>query len=1406
MAEKKLVIRMDADTARLQAGMTRASASTKSFGRSIEQGITKHAAGIRMTGMAIAGLGAALTAVTALAVKSAADFGAQLAQVSTMLDETSMELMPQYSDQLREMSKTFGESTKTLSDGLYDILSASIAPTKALEVLDVAARAAAAGITDTGIAADAITTILNAYQLQAEDAASVSDWLFAVVKKGKTNFAELAPAIGKVATVANMAGVSMEELGAMVATLTRSGVATDRAMTAILGTLRAFLKASDESAETAEIFGVAMNTATLRTEGLRGVMLKLVDAESEQLAQIFPNIRGLLGFSAALGDAERFAEDLVFMENRLGLTHEALAKITATTSFKFGQLKMEFADIIRALGLELIPIIKKDFLPMVKDLADRLENLVKWFAKLPEPTKKFAMELGPVLIALGGMIALLPTATRMVAALGTTFGAATAAVGGGIGALVFLWIKWDETWAKYASSVAGAVLPMIKLIEGAGGIISVLKKLVAYNEFAGRLIVGTWMSIGTNIKNWATWIATNVPSFFKKLIPGIESTFTEIPEIVGIGMEEAREILDTKLAEIETSTKKGMEGVADKVEVGGEKVVDNWREIWAKAEQESMRAFREMSISIVPQWKETWREIEDQSIRTWERIKVFFQSEAIPDWRAAWREIEDESIDTWNRISKFFGIEAIDDWKMTWRQIEDDSIDTWNRIRGFFKDEAIPDWRATWREVENESIETWNRIKNFFEIKAIPDWRKVWREVEDESIETWNRIRGFFEAEAVPDWREMWREIENESIDTWNRIKKFFETETAADWRAAWRKIEDESIDTWNRISQFFETEVTEDWRKTWQEHERISIETWERISRFFETEATADWRAIWREQEKITMETWNRISTFLIVEVPRTWQEVWREVDDTTVEQWNKMKGYLGDYVIETEKKTDALTEIWEGFTSSVKSNWSSFFEALIAGTATFEDAWKTLVNNMKTSFIKALADSLVEKMGWDKIFEGNILNIGNLFTGLGNTIKTAFAGIGEIIGGIFGGGGEAAAGAGLGEAIGGVTGVLASLATAVGTAATVFGTLYAAMEGIKFAAENIVGPALSGIREGITDLLGLEQVSVGGIQTMDEFAEHFEIVGTRMEEAMQKGGETIDWLIEKGRQYTDEQMFQADISKMTFEEAYDYIQDQATEAMDMMSNSQRENFERTLVGLDKQKKKYDVAYDAMLENAKTLADGRYKIEGKTTAQLIEFYAQAIAANENMTDIQKRNILEVLGITEDAADDMMRAMRESTGDMAVSMHRAADEMTGAMDRIPRRIDFDVIGEYVIPERPSFPDASFRIGGWWDIPDRPNWPSYQHGGQIEPGELVFSKPITDWIRTALSGGNRPMGYTPSAGVPGLGVSTRNIIVNVPRGAFVVYGDIRTKADIEELKTVIPQAIAEETAARLAEAD
>ena len=417
------------------------------------------------TGMVIAG--AAITAAFALTVKSAIGFQKQLAQVSTMLDESAMEIMPQYKKGLLDMSMAFGESTDTLSRGLYDILSASIPPAQALEVLGVAAKAATAGVTDTGVAADAITTILNSYGMQAEDAGKISDILFATVKRGKLTFDELAPAIGKSAALAATAGLSFEDLTAMIATLTRAGIRVDEAMTSVNGILRAFLKPTDDAKEAAKEFGLELSTNTLKTIGMTGVMDKLKDATAEQLAVIFPNIRALKGMAGILGDMEGYGKDYDLMLNSAGLTQIAFAKQSATLGFKIEQLKKSFNVIAVTVGDVLIPVIQS----IVERIGKLVFTMKEWMDKHPGLVKAIVLlgaALG-VLTMAGGVLILgalyftklsttmtgmsttaklaIPSLGKLKIALNSLGGAALLA-----GANIIIWLEVWKEWQKVADS------------------------------------------------------------------------------------------------------------------------------------------------------------------------------------------------------------------------------------------------------------------------------------------------------------------------------------------------------------------------------------------------------------------------------------------------------------------------------------------------------------------------------------------------------------------------------------------------------------------------------------------------------------------------------------------------------------------------------------------------------------------------------------------------------------------------------------------------------------------------------------------------------------------------------------------------------------------------------------------
>ena len=57
-------------------------------------------------------------------------------------------------------------------------------------------------------------------------------------KRGKLTFAELAANIGKVAPMARAAGMSMEDMMAAIATMTRQGLGTDEASTRLVNILK----------------------------------------------------------------------------------------------------------------------------------------------------------------------------------------------------------------------------------------------------------------------------------------------------------------------------------------------------------------------------------------------------------------------------------------------------------------------------------------------------------------------------------------------------------------------------------------------------------------------------------------------------------------------------------------------------------------------------------------------------------------------------------------------------------------------------------------------------------------------------------------------------------------------------------------------------------------------------------------------------------------------------------------------------------------------------------------------------------------------------------------------------------------------------------------------------------------
>ena len=320
------------------------------------------------------GVGAGFTVLTSAlrgvknviggAIKTATQFETRMAEVSTLIQGESTDAMNDFEDAILNMTTAIPKSADDLGAGLYQVLSAGVTDSaEAMQVLEVAAKAATAGITDTNTSVDAITTVLNAYNLAASEASLVSDVFFTTIREGKTTFPALSSAIGKVANSSALAGVSFEELGASFATLTKAGISTDETATALNRLFLSMANPTKQIAEATKAMGIEFSAASLRAKGFKGFMQELVVALSQNEDAIFSLGLDMRAFKAlaVLGGtgAEEFAEQIDNMADAEGAAKEAFEKMNETMENQWQILKNNLNKAFIEFGETTLPAVNK---------------------------------------------------------------------------------------------------------------------------------------------------------------------------------------------------------------------------------------------------------------------------------------------------------------------------------------------------------------------------------------------------------------------------------------------------------------------------------------------------------------------------------------------------------------------------------------------------------------------------------------------------------------------------------------------------------------------------------------------------------------------------------------------------------------------------------------------------------------------------------------------------------------------------------------------------------------------------------------------------------------------------------------------------------------------------------------
>ncbi|MBM6518772.1 phage tail tape measure protein [Parabacteroides distasonis] len=312
-------------------------------GKREAMGIIKTLAGEITSFDVFGGIGISAATAFAKAAKSSYDFEKEfrknmleVATISTQVTDDMTGFMNQVMSITQEIPIKAPEAAKAL----YSIVSAGHDGADGMKILEVSAKAAVGGLTETETAADAITTILNAYKMSAEEAGTVSDQLFTTVRLGKTTFGELGASIAQVAPIAAAYGISIDQVLGAVASLTKQGTPTAQAMTQIRAAIQGTAGELGDAAFQGRTFQEALQLIYEKAGGSASKMKEMLGTDE-----------GLAATLALTGkNAKAAASDLEELQSSLGATEAAFEKMKDEVGNQMTLLSNNIQAALRPMG------------------------------------------------------------------------------------------------------------------------------------------------------------------------------------------------------------------------------------------------------------------------------------------------------------------------------------------------------------------------------------------------------------------------------------------------------------------------------------------------------------------------------------------------------------------------------------------------------------------------------------------------------------------------------------------------------------------------------------------------------------------------------------------------------------------------------------------------------------------------------------------------------------------------------------------------------------------------------------------------------------------------------------------------------------------------------------------------
>ena len=390
-------------TAKLQGGLKRASEQTSKLGGKL--------ANLKSGMVAVAG-----GLVLKSAFGEASKFETAMNRLSIRLDDGADGMEKLRKDAIK-MAKDFHYSRSEVAQTQEELARAGFNSAEILKSTSAIMAMAEVEQISFGESAKMTAGIIKGFGLENAEASRVTDILAKSAKFGKTEISAIASSMERISPIAKEAGINIEELAMMQASLSRQGMDAGKASAVLEKSLVELTKGSEKSVKVFRELGIPKNKiydAQGRLKSLSGVIEQMQEkgATAQHYLEVFGNRGGMaMSILAKTGKA-----DMESLKNSFSAsTNENIKNLETLrggAEYAMKDFGSAIADLQAEIGKHLLPIIVPavkavgNFIIKMGEANPAISKIIAVFALLATGITAFAFGLGMLLKAFSGLMTL----------------------------------------------------------------------------------------------------------------------------------------------------------------------------------------------------------------------------------------------------------------------------------------------------------------------------------------------------------------------------------------------------------------------------------------------------------------------------------------------------------------------------------------------------------------------------------------------------------------------------------------------------------------------------------------------------------------------------------------------------------------------------------------------------------------------------------------------------------------------------------------------------------------------------------------------------------------------------------------------------------------------------------------